>query len=186
MRPRDLTGYFFGLFHLLAGPVCSSSWAGEGPEESPLFVAGEGGYHTYRIPSLITCSSKTGRLGTVLAFCEGRKNGSGDTGDIDLLVRRSLDGGRTWLAPQVVWDDGENTCGNPCPVVERESGVIWLLLTGNLRGDTEEKIVEEKSRGTRTVWVARSADEGASWSRPIDITAQVKRPEWTWYATGPG
>jgi sialidase-1 len=122
----------------------------------------------------------------VLAFCEGRKNGSSDSGDIDLLLRRSLDGGKSWLAPQVVWDDGENTCGNPCPVVERGSGVVWLLLTGNLRGDTEEKIVEERSGGTRTVWVARSSDDGASWSKPIEITAQVKRSEWTWYATGPG
>jgi len=25
-----------------------------------------------------------------------------------------------------------------------------------------------------------------SWSAPVEITAQVKKPEWTWYATGPG
>ena len=88
--------------------------------QGPVFVAGEVGYHTYRIPSLIVSAK-----GTVLAFCEGRKKGTSDAGDIDLVLRRSTDGGKSWLPMQVVWDDGANTCGNPCPVVERESGVIW-------------------------------------------------------------
>jgi len=181
-----LRSYRHGFCLLASAGLSTLLAAADTPEESPLFVSGEGGYHTYRIPSLITTPSKAGRGGTVLAFCEGRKNGAGDTGDIDLLLRRSLDGGRTWLPAQVVWDDSENTCGNPCPVVERETGAIWLLLTGNLRGDSEEKIVQQKSRGTRTVWVARSGDEGASWTKPIEITGRVKRPDWTWYATGPG
>src|SRR5437016_3586415 len=90
------------------------------PVQAPLFVAGEGGYHTYRIPALIV----TGK-GTLLAFCEGRKKSTSDTGDIDLLLKRSLDGGKTWQATQVVWDDGANTCGNPCPVVERSTGTVW-------------------------------------------------------------
>src|SRR5262249_5576287 len=84
------------------------------PEQTPLFVAGQDGYHTYRIPALLVT-----RKGTLLAFCEGRKKARGDAGDIDLLLKRSLDGGRTWQKTQVVWDDGDNTCGNPCPVVER-------------------------------------------------------------------
>ena len=100
----------------------------------PVFVSGQGGYHTYRIPSLIVTSK-----GTVLAFCEGRKNGRGDAGDIDLLLRRSLDGGKTWEKTQVVWDDGPNTCGNPCPVIDAKTGTIWLLLTHNLGGDTESE-----------------------------------------------
>src|SRR5262249_34579351 len=40
--------------------------------------------------------------------------------------------------------------------------------------------------GTRTVWVTKSTDEGETWSRPVEITRAVKKPEWTWYATGPG
>ena len=61
------------------------------------FVAGEGGYRSYRIPALLVTSK-----GIVLAFCEGRKNGSSDTGDIDVLVKRSTDGGETWSPTQVV------------------------------------------------------------------------------------
>src|SRR5262245_31918043 len=92
MRQGDLTRCrcFFSLLAALCFP--GNPRAAETPEESPLFISGEGGYHTYRIPSLITCPSRAGRRGTVLAFCEGRKNGSGDTGDIDLVLRRSLDG----------------------------------------------------------------------------------------------
>ena len=149
--------------------------------QTPIFVSGSGGYHTYRIPSLIVTPK-----GTVLAFCEGRKLGRRDAGDIDLLLRRSPDGGRTWEAIHVVWDDGPNTCGNPCPVIDRNTGTIWLLLTHNLGTDTEEKIVSRASHGTRTVWVCKSNDDGRSWTKPVEITHDVKKPEWTWYATGPG
>ena len=102
------------------------------------------------------------------------------------MLRRSFDGGRTWSPNQVVWDDGPNTCGNPCPVVDRESGTIWLLLTHNLGKDTEKQIVEGTSEGSRTCWLSKSTDDGATWSAPIEITRDVKLPDWTWYATGPG
>ncbi len=146
-----------------------------------VFVSGEQGYHTYRIPSLLVTAR-----GTLLAFAEGRKSGSGDTGDIDLLVKRSTDQGRTWREPQSVWDDGVNTCGNPCPVVDRDSGTIWLLMTWNRGDDPEPKIIAQQSQDTRRVFVTRSTDEGLTWSRPHDITADVKLTNWTWYATGPG
>jgi sialidase-1 len=151
------------------------------PEQAAVFVSGRGGYHTYRIPALLVTPK-----GTLLAFCEGRKNGSGDSGDIDLLLRRSFDGGRTWAKPQVVWDDGGNTCGNPCPVLDARTGTVWLLLTHNLGGDTEAAIVSGTGRGTRTVWVTKSDDDGATWAKPVEITKEVKRADWTWYATGPG
>ena len=51
---------------------------------------------------------------------------------------------------QVVWDDGENTCGNPCPVVDRDTGTIWLLLTHNLGRDTEKQGVVETGPGMGT------------------------------------
>jgi sialidase-1 len=71
-------------------------------------------------------------------------------------------------------------------VVERTTGTIWLLLTHNLGTDTEPQIVDGTSKGTRTVWVTKSTDDGATWDRPVEITKAVKRSEWTWYATGPG
>ncbi len=67
------------------------------PEQAPVFVSGQDGYHTYRIPSLVVT-----KKGTLLAFCEGRKRGGGDAGDIDLLLKRSCDAGKTWSKAQVV------------------------------------------------------------------------------------
>jgi sialidase-1 len=109
-----------------------------------------------------------------LALCEGRKNGQDDSGDIDIVYKRSTDGGRTWSRLQVLWDDGVNTCGNPCIVADKRSGTLWLLMTHNLGTDREADIVAGPSRGTRTVWVTSSQDDGRTWSRPREITAAVK------------
>lgn len=154
---------------------------GAAPAKTDVYVSGQEGYHTFRIPAAIVTKD-----GTVLAFCEGRKRGQGDSGDIDLLLERSEDGGKTWSPPIVVWDDGENTCGNPCPVIDRADGTIWLLLTHNLGRDREPAIIDGKSEGTRTVWISSSRDGGRTWAPPAEITSSAKRPDWTWYATGPG
>lgn len=150
-------------------------------EEKDIYVSGLDGYHTFRIPACVVTND-----GTVLAFCEGRRGSTSDSGDIDLVLKRSLDGGEVWQPMQVVWDDGINTCGNPCPVVDRETGTIWLLMTHNLGSDHEGAIWDRTSEGTRTVWVTSSDDDGLTWSAPRDITTDVKDADWTWYATGPG
>jgi sialidase-1 len=150
-------------------------------QQQELFGSGRDGYHAYRIPSLITTSK-----GTVLAFAEGRKHGSGDSGDIDLVMRRSEDGGGTWQPMRVILDDGSNTVGNPCPVVDCDTGVIWLPLTRNLGTDTEREILDGTSSGSREVWITMSTDDGLTWSEPVNITRTTKDPRWTWYATGPG
>jgi sialidase-1 len=146
-----------------------------------VYRSGEGGYHTYRIPALIQSLK-----GTLFAFCEGRRNSRGDTGDIDIVMRRSRDKGRTWSPIAVVADHGPDTIGNPCPVVDRSNGRILLLLTGNPGNVKESQIAAAEGGGTRTVWISSSDDDGLTWSRPREITAETKRPEWTWYATGPG
>lgn len=142
-----------------------------------LWQSGTDGYHTYRIPAL-TAS------GAVLAFCEGRRDSQHDSGEIHLLVRRSLDNGDTWSDQQIVWADGPNTCGNPSPVVDGET--VWLLMTWNRGDDSERDIVAGTSRDTRRIFVTHSDDDGLSWAEPTDITAAVKLADWTWYATGPG
>jgi sialidase-1 len=149
--------------------------------QGAVFVSGQEGYHTFRIPALLVTPR-----GTLLAFCEGRKHGRSDFGDIDLVLKRSTDGGKTWSKLQVVWDDGPNTCGNPCPVFDRQTGRIFLLMTHNLGEDSEPAITNGKAKGTRTVWITSSNDDGQSWSKPVNITEQVKLAGWTWYATGPG
>jgi sialidase-1 len=168
---------------LLGCAVAAS--AGAGPPallaRTNVFVSGQGGFHTYRIPSLLVTAR-----GTLLAFAEGRKGGSGDHGDIDLLLARSTDQGTTWQASRTVWDDGANTCGNPCPVLDRDSGRIWLLLNWNRGDDPEPKIIAGQSRDTRRVFVTWSDDDGVTWTKPGEITADVKLTNWTWYATGPG
>jgi sialidase-1 len=151
------------------------------PLLTEVFVAGESGYHTYRIPSAIVAPR-----GTLLAFAEGRRAGAGDAGDIDLVLRRSHDGGRTWTPIQVIGDNGPNTFGNPCAVVDRRTGTTWLLTTQNRGTDREKDIIAGTGAGSRTVWAMHSQDDGATWSAAAEITASVKAPDWTWYATGPG
>ncbi|WP_162304940.1 sialidase family protein [Sphingobacterium olei] len=129
-----------------------------------LFQKGYKGYACYRIPALVRTKE-----GTLLAFAEARKNSCADDGDIDMVLKRSFDNGKTWTDMEVIWDAGEHTAGNPAPVVDEITGEIHLLMCKN----------------NDQVLVTRSADDGKSWSAPKDITASVKRSGWTWYATGP-
>jgi len=176
-----ITGIAFLVAILEMGVGSLPTCAATPPEQIDVYLSGQDGYDTYRIPSVIVT-----KKGTVLAFCEGRRHSASDSGNIDMLVKRSSDGGKTFSKAQVVWDDGPNTCGNPCPVVERQTGAIILLMTHNRGDDEEGAIIAGKSKGTRTVWKTTSCDDGLSWSKPEEITASTKKAHWTWYATGPG
>ena len=148
-------------------------------ERQDLFVSGQGGYVRYRIPALAAMLK-----GTILAFCEARRFTGRDSDQIDLFLRRSLDGGRTFGEVHVVATQHDWVCGNPAPVVDRDTGTIWLLFCRNYRHGDEAMICE--GRAPRTVWVTHSDDDGATWSQPREITPQVKPGGWSWYATGPG
>ena len=149
--------------------------------KSNIFISGTDGYDTYRIPAIVVTVK-----GTILAFCEGRKNEGGDSGNIDILLKRSFDNGETWTKQQKVWDDGDNTCGNPCPIVDRQTGTIHLLMTWNRGDDKEREIIQKVSNDTRRVFVCSSNNDGKTWKEPKEITNNVKKSNWTWYATGPG
>lgn len=142
-----------------------------------VFEAGTEGYHVFRIPAIVRAAG-----GDLLAFCEARRGG--DASEIDLVMKRSADGGQSWGALQVVQESddykslfGENpppiTVGNPAPVVDRldpeHPGRIWLPFT--LENDR--------------VFVTYSDDHGETWSPRREITPDVKKPAWGWYATGP-
>lgn len=183
LRARVVSLAVFTVMITVASTITRTAAAGrdDGLRQTDVFVAGQDGYHTFRIPSVIATNK-----GTLLAFAEARRANAADAGDIDLVLKRSRDGGATWSALQVVGDDGANTVGNPCPVIDRETGTIWLLTTRNLGADKEKDILAGTSQASRSVWVMKSDDDGVTWSRPVDITSQVKRESWTWYATGPG
>jgi sialidase-1 len=146
-----------------------------------LFDSGKDGYPRYRIPSLIVTPG-----GTVLAICEGRKDGGGLQGDIDIVVRRSRDNGRSWSKLEVVADDGKNTLGNPCALVDSSTKTVWLAFTRSLGSDTEAAIVAGTSREQTRVLLTKTVNDCDDWAKPVDITATTKHPNWTWYGTGPG
>ncbi len=147
----------------------------------PVFVAGSEGYHSFRIPALVTTTR-----GTLLAFSEARKSSRSDTGEINVVLRRSSDSGRNWQPLVVAAEMGEHTIGNPCPVVDRVTGQVHLLLTRNHGQDKEGDISLGTSREPRTVWVTTSDDDGRTWSPLRDISATTRETDWGWYGTGPG
>ncbi|MER6258363.1 sialidase family protein [Streptomyces sp900105245] len=157
--------------------------AAAGCVSSAPYVSGQGGYATYRIPATVRT-----RHGTVLAFAEGRHDGAGDTGDIDVVLRRSTDGGCTWGRLRVVAAGDGDTRGNPAPVVDPRTGAVVLVTCANSGKVTEAQIMrgEAAPASGRRVFVQRSRDDGRHFTPPRDITAEAGRPDWRWYATGPG
>lgn len=166
-----------------AGGGGSASAAAPERVTSVPFVSGEGGYDTYRVPAAVTTPT-----GALLAFAEGRVGGAGDSGEIDVVVRRSEDGGRTWGPLDVVAHGEGDTRGNPAPVIDPATGRLVLLTCYNSGEVTEAQIIrgEVTPEQSRRVFVQYSEDDGRSFTEPREITADVKPEEWRWYATGPG
>ncbi|MEU9475215.1 sialidase family protein [Streptomyces sp. NPDC048191] len=146
------------------------------------FRAGQDGYACFRIPAVVATGART-----LLAFCEGRVDSAADHGHIDIVLKRSTDGGRTWGPLQVAAGNGENLAGNPAPVV-LDTGRVLLVHVRAAATATEAAILRGQVTDAdgRRVWVQHSDDDGVSWSAPREITAQVKKPGWRWYATTPG
>ncbi|WP_330286655.1 sialidase family protein [Streptomyces sp. NBC_00576] len=147
-------------------------------EQQVLFRASQDpGYSCYRIPAIVRTLK-----GTLLAFAEGRRDNCGDAGDIDIVVKRSTDDGRTWGPLRVVNDGGVDTHGNPTPIVDRETGRIILAESWNTgRGGGNCPVPCDRSPHLQY-----SDDDGLTWSEPRDLSAEIMPPEWnSWYATGP-
>lgn len=147
----------------------------------PVYQAGQDGFPAYRIPSLAVTAK-----GTVLAFAEGRANGS-DHSQNKIVLKRSTDGGKTWGKPQVVAEDGANSLNNPCAITLPAGKV--LLVYQRYPRSLDEHSTREGVTGDQTSlsFLTASDDDGATWSKPVDITAQVKRPKGvTSHCSGPG
>ncbi|MFI8237552.1 exo-alpha-sialidase [Streptomyces sp. NPDC085866] len=148
-------------------------------EQQVLFNASQDpGYACFRIPAIVRTTD-----GTLLAFAEGRVLNCGDAADIDLVVKRSTDGGRTWGPLQVVNEGAGDTHGNPAPIVDRDTGRIWLAETYNTgRKDSASCSVP----CDRSPHLQYSDDDGVTWSEPRDLSPEILPADWnSWYATGP-
>jgi sialidase-1 len=162
---------------------------------STVFRSGENGYSTYRIPAVIRLPDAT-----LLAFAEGRVNSSNDFGNIDLVLKRSTDNGKTWGEQIIVADYDTLQAGNPAPVADLSDplypgGRIFIFYN---TGNTHEGEIR-KGKGCREVWYKTSTDGGLTWSDGTNITTQVHRPhnvkinpdykfpeDWRSYANTPG
>ncbi|HRD58041.1 MAG TPA: sialidase family protein [Ferruginibacter sp.] len=162
---------------------------------TPVFTSGTEGHKSYRIPAIIGLPN-----GELLAFAEGRVHGAGDFGDINIVMKRSTDEGKTWGALQLIAEFDTLQCGNPAPVVDLTDplypqGRIFLFYN---TGNNHEGEVR-KGKGYKQVWFKTSTDGGATWSQPVDITLQVHLPnypqanpaynfkeDWRTYANTPG
>jgi Neuraminidase (sialidase) len=161
-------------------------------EETEVFVGGQDDINTYRIPSVI-CTKK----GTVLVFCEGRRDNSQDGSPTHLVLKRSLSNtgpmmppqhsvaenrsrqrNMTWLPIQVlIKSNNGEAYMNPVPVIDNNDGTIFLLLNKcSVWGDAENA-----GKGVTEVWFIKSSDEGATWTKPVNITRDVGK-----IALGPG
>lgn len=145
-----------------------------------IYNQGTDGFEVYRIPAIVKSKSNT-----LLAFAEARKaRSNGDSGDIDLVVKRSSDNGKTWSKQITIWNDGQNTCGNPVPIVD-DRGRIHLLMTWNFQTDKWGAITNGTGEDSRRPYYTYSDDDGITWAQPVEITSSVKKEKWDWYATGP-
>jgi sialidase-1 len=147
-----------------------------------VFVKGQDGYPAFRIPALITT-----QRGSLLAFGEGRAS-LHDHAENDIVMKRSIDGGKTWGTLQVIHEDGANSLANPTAVSVRETGRLLLMYQRYAKGFDEHK-AEPGLEGPHIcrTFIQQSDDDGLTWSSPVEVTAQVKRPtEVTSSATGPG
>ncbi len=154
-----------------------------------LRMHGDDGSKAYRIPGLVTTNK-----GTLIGVYDVRYRSGGDLpGDIDVGMSRSTDGGQTWEKMQVIMDMGDDPkwrydgVGDPAVLVDRRSGRIWVVGTWS-HGDRSwhgsgQGMSPEETGQLMMVW---SDDDGVSWSKPRNITRQVKKPEWHFLLQGPG
>ena len=163
--------------------VCASASAGQ-PEIIDVFRPQADGFAQIRIPSVVVT-----QRGTVLGFAEGR-SAKTDQAHNKIVLKRSTDGGKTWGKLAVIADGGESSLNNPCALVERQTGTIWLMYQRYPAGISERSPkLESGYEGERVVrnLLIQSENEGVTWSKPADVTAQTKRPQKvTTVASGPG
>ena len=153
-----------------------------------LYRPGDYGSRNYRIPAIITAKD-----GSLVVATDKRKHNIDDLPeDIDILINRSTDGGRTWSEPYtLVEGQGVGKGFGDCALVHThdESGLLAAFVggTGFWQGRPENP---------QRTYIARSYDNGQTWTEPKDITDElygakcqneVSRTWWSaFFASGNG
>ena len=139
----------------------------------------------YRIPSLITT-----KKGTVLAFAE-RRVGLHDHAQNDMVLKRSLDNGKSWRKLQIIADFGKKSLNDPL-AVELESGRILLMFKMypygvHTRNSGWIQMADNGYDGPRNTksFLTYSDDDGKTWAKPREVTKMV-RPHDRINAGSPG
>lgn len=150
---------------------------------------GDDGSKAYRIPGLVQTNK-----GTLIAVYDIRYRGSGDLpGDIDVGMSRSTDGGTTWEPMRTIMDMGNDPkwaydgVGDPAVLVDHSNNRIWVAGTwshGNRSWNGSGKGLKPTETGQ--FMLVSSDDDGLTWSKPVNITGQVKDPKWHFILQGPG
>lgn len=153
----------FGLFAVVAA-LWRPQWT-KGVEHTELFIPGQEPGRDYRIPSMIVLPDDT-----VLAFAESRVEAMSDLLDIDIVMRRSLDGGRTWEPIQVVRNEGSHTVHSPTPVYDADTDMVWMPFCLDYK----------------TLFIMSSTDKGVTWSQPRNLSEEIGLGDDVWCHTGPG
>lgn len=156
--------------------------------------AGDDGSAAFRIPGLVTTNK-----GTLLGVYDVRYNSSVDLQEhIDIGLSRSTDGGKTWEKMRLPLAFGEydglpaaqNGVGDPSILVDTQTNTVWIVAAwthgmGNQRAWWSSHPGMDLNHTAQLV-MAKSTDDGKTWSAPINVTEQVKLPEWYFLLQGPG
>lgn len=174
-----------GVWHKIANP----SPEGRKRIGFALRQQGQDGVSSTRIPGLATTNT-----GTLIAVYDNRNSARGDLpGDIDVGMNRSTDGGQSWEPMNVIMDMGDDPkwsyegIGDPAVLVDRKTGAIWVAATwshGERSWHGSGPGLEPEETGQ--LMLVKSDDDGVTWSKPINITKQVKDPKWRFVLQGPG
>ncbi len=155
------------LFIFLFG-FCMSATADDSFLDKTLFMSGQNKTHTFRIPALITAPN-----GDLIAACDARRKNAADliwVRDIDIVVRRSRDNGKTWEKMEIVCDYGDGLpASDPSFILNSKTGEIFCFYNF---------MDQDKAPKEFRLLYQTSKDNGKTWSQARDITENITRPEW--------